>query len=73
MSESGDMVFSVNGLVAISCALESQIEECEDYLTDPTLTLDVKVHLNQLIQHSKSATARLNSIFKEIGINPRKN
>lgn len=73
MPDIGNMVFSVNELVAISTALESQIEDCQEFLSDPTLTLDAKAQLNQVIQHSKSAAARLDAIFKENGVDPRKN
>lgn len=73
MSDTGNMIFSMNELVAISTALESQIEDCQEFLADPNLTLDANVQLNQVIQHSKSAAARLDAIFKENGVDPRKN
>ncbi len=73
MSDTENITFSMNELVAISTALESQIEECQEYLTNPNLALDSKIQLNQVIQHSKSAAARLDAIFKKNGFNPYKN
>lgn len=73
MIDTGDIIFSMNELVAISNALESQIEDCQEYLTDPNLTLDARMKLNQVIQYSKSAAARLDTIFKENDKNPHEN
>lgn len=73
MSNSENMIFSMNELVAISTALESQIEDCQEYLADPNLAPDAKMQLVQVIQHSKSAAARLDAIFKSNNFNPHKN
>lgn len=72
MSDTGKMIFSVNELIAISTALQAQIEDCQEYLKSPELTFADKAQLSQVIQHSESAIARLDSIFKENGINPQK-
>lgn len=72
MSDTGKMTFSANELIAISTALQAQIEDCQEYLKDPKLTFADKAQFNQVIQYSKSAAARLDTIFKENGINPQK-
>lgn len=72
MSDTENMTFSINELLVISTALEAQIEDCQEFLTSPNITLDEKVQLNQVIQHSKSAASRLDAIFKENDINPEK-
>lgn len=72
MSTVNQMVFTSNELIAISTALESQIEDCQEFLKVPNLTIAQKVQINQVIQHSKSAAKRLDAIFKENGINPQK-
>lgn len=72
MSDTEKMIFSANELIAISTALQAQIEDCQEYLKDPKLTFADKAQLNQVIQYSKSAAARLDTIFKENGINPQK-
>lgn len=73
MSDTGEMIFSINELVTISTALQSQIEDCLEYLTDSDLTIADKVRLSNVIQYSKSASARINTIFKELDFNPEKN
>lgn len=73
MSDTGEMIFSINELVAISTALQSQIEDCLEYLTDSNLTIADKAQLSNVIQYSKSASARINTIFKELNFNPEKN
>ena len=72
MSTVNQMVFTSNELIAISTALESQIEDCQEFLTAPDLTIAQKVQINQVIQHSKSAAKQLDAIFKDSGINPQK-
>ena len=68
MSDTKDMIFSANELVAISIALESQIEDCEKYLSDPSFTIAEKNNINQVMQHSKSAAARLDKILEKNNI-----
>lgn len=68
-----DMTFTMNELLAISTALDAQIEDCQEFLSNPNLALGEKVQLNKVIQYSKSASARLDSIFKENDVNPNKN
>lgn len=70
MADIENVIFSVNELVAISTALQAQIEDCQEFLSDPKLTIADKAQLNQVIQHSRSAVARLDVIFKENGITP---
>ena len=69
MSETGQMTFTMNELMVISSALEAQIDDCQEFLTVPNLSIEEKVKLNQVIQHSKSAAARLDAILEEININ----
>ena len=72
MSDTGQKMFEVNELIAIHSALQSQIEECEDFLNDPSIRMDYKPQLAKSLKYSKSALTRLDSIFSELGINPEK-
>ena len=73
MSDTNDMIFSMNELIAIYTALESQIDECQEFLSDINLAIADKVRINHAMQYSKSAIERLNTIFKENGVNPYNN
>lgn len=73
MADTNDMIFSMNELVAIYNALESQIEDCQNFLTSPEFTIPERKQINQVVNHSKSALARLDIIFKEKNYNPHKN
>lgn len=73
MADTNNMIFSMNELVAIYNALESQIENCQSFLTSPEFTIPERKQINQVINHSKSALARLDVIFKEKNYNPHKN
>ena len=73
MRNTGKMIFSINELVAIYSALESQIETCHDLLDNYDVELDETVQLAKVIQHSETALITLNEIFKENNINPHKN
>ena len=73
MCDTNDMIFSMNELIAIYTALESQIDECQEFLSDINLAISDKVRINQAMQYSKSAIERLNTIFKENGVNPYNN
>ena len=65
--------FTMNELSAIHCALIAQVEECEEFLSEPELPMEHRVQLTTIIKHSKSALSRLDIIFKENGFNPEKN
>ena len=69
MADTNDMIFSMNELVAIYNALESQIEDCQNFLTSPVFTIPERKQINQVVNHSKSALARLDIIFKEKNYN----
>ena len=73
MSEIKNMTFSMNELVAIYSSLESQIEDCEEYLANPDFPLNLKTQINDTLRYSKSARSRLDNIFKEHHFNPYKN
>jgi hypothetical protein len=70
MSRSEDLIFSAQELVAISVALQNQIEDCLDYLSNPGLTIAEKTKLNQAVQVSRSAASRLDKILKSNNIDP---
>lgn len=72
MNNEGQMIFEVNELVAIHAALQSQIEDCEDFLSDKTLHKSAKLQISQSLKYSKSALSRLEAIFAENNINPQK-
>lgn len=73
MADKNSTVFTMNELVAIHAALESQIKDCEKYLTDSSLTIDAKLQLMQTLTHSKSALSRLDIIFDSHGYCPTNN
>ena len=66
-------LFSINELIAMSQAIDNQIEDCQEYLSDPNVIIEYKVQLSQVLEHSKTASAKLNKIFKDNNINPSKN
>lgn len=72
MSDTGHKMFTVNELIAIHSALQSQVENCEDFLNDPSIRIDYKPQLAKSLKYSKSALDRLKSIFAELGIDPEK-
>ena len=65
-------LFSINELIAISQAIDNQIEDCQEYLSDPDVIIEYKVQLAQVLEHSKTASAKLHNIFKDNNINPNK-
>ena len=69
----GDIIFTMNELVAISSALESQIEDCQKFLSDLNLSSEEKKQVTKSLEYSKSAASRLDLIFKENNFNPKKN
>lgn len=70
MSRSEDLIFSAQELVAISVALQNQIEDCLDFLSNPGLSNAEKAKLNQTVQISRSAASRLDKILKSNNIEP---
>lgn len=54
MSSTKNATFTMNELVAISAALDSQIEYCQDFLSDPDFSMDEKAQ-----SHKPFITARL--------------
>lgn len=73
MTNENQMIFEVNELIAIHTALQTQIEDCEDFLKDKSLHKNAKLQIAKSLEYSKSALSRLNTIFAENGINPSKN
>lgn len=65
MGNTNDTVFTVNELIAMSAALENQIEDCQDLLSDPSLALVAKTKIQQTLRYSNPALSRLNAIFRE--------
>lgn len=73
MQNTNNMIFSINELIAIYTALNSQIDDCNEFLSDPNLSIGEKVQINHALQYSESAINRLNAIFKEQGVSPIQN
>ncbi len=72
MSDTGETMFQVNELIAIHSALQTQIEDCEEYLKDSSISIDNKPQIAESLKYSKSALARLHTIFSELGIDLEK-
>lgn len=70
MADENQMIFEVNELIAIYSALQAQIEDCEDFMKDKSLHKNAKNQIAKTLEYSKSALARLNTIFTENNINP---
>ena len=70
MSRSEDLILSAQELVAISVALQNQIDDCLVFLSSPGLTNAEKAKLNQTVQISRSAASRLDKILKSNNIEP---
>lgn len=72
MSSTKNATFTMNELVAISAALDSQIEDCQDFLSDPDFSMDEKASIAQTLHHSKTAALKLETIFRDNHFNPQK-
>lgn len=72
MTDEGQAMFHVNELIAIHTALQSQIDDCEDFLKDPSIPQSAKPQITKNLEYSKSALARLDAIFAESNINPER-
>lgn len=70
MFDENQMTFEVNELIAIHSALQSQIEDCEDFMKDKSLHKNAKNQIAKTLAYSKSALVRLNTIFAENNITP---
>ncbi len=73
MKDTSETTFSINELIVVHSALEAQIDDCEDFLSDATLSIQQKDKIAQTLQYSKSALQRLNAIFTAQNINPYTN
>ena len=62
--------FMMNELAAIYTALESQIEDCESFLSDSSVPLSEKRSVMDSLKYSKSALQKLDAIFSENSCNP---
>lgn len=60
----GHAQFTLNELKVIQTALEAQIDDCNDYLTEMKLSFTEKAKLNSVINYSKSAIEKLNIILE---------
>ena len=69
----GQADFELNELIAIYNALETQIDDCKDYLKTMNLSLPEKIKIQQAINFSQSAYDKLNVIFTENDIKPYEN
>lgn len=72
MSDIGETMFPVNELIVIHSALQTQIEDCQEYLMDSSISINTKPQIAESLKYSKSALDRLNTIFSELGIDPEK-
>lgn len=63
--------FLMNELSAIYTALESQIEDCEFFLSDSSIPLSEKRAVMDSLKYSKSALKKLDAIFSENSYNPQ--
>lgn len=62
--------FLMNELAAIYTALESQVEDCESFLSDSSIPLSEKRSVMDSLKYSKSALQKLDAIFSENSCNP---
>lgn len=65
MSKKGRSAISRNELVAIEIALESQIDDCEDYLSDPGVDFLAKPKLQETLRWSRSALSKIQLILED--------
>lgn len=63
--------FLMNELAAIYTALESQIEDCESFLSDSSIPLTEKRAVMDSLKYSKSALKKLDAFFSENSHSPR--
>ncbi len=63
--------FLMNELAAIYTALESQIEDCESFLSDSSVSLSEKRSVMDSLKYSKSALQKLDAIFSADSLSPQ--
>lgn len=63
--------FLMNELAAIYTALESQVEDCESFLSDSSISLSEKRAVMDSLKYSKSALKKLDAIFSENSCSPQ--
>lgn len=63
--------FLMNELSAIYTALESQIEDCEFFLSDSSIPLSEKRAVMDSLKYSKSALKKLDAIFSANPLSPQ--
>lgn len=70
MTDEKQTIFSGNELIAIQGALQSQIEDCETLLKDSSIPQNTKPQITTILEYSKSALARIDTLLSGSSINP---
>ena len=70
MTDEKQTIFSTNELIAIQGALQSQIEDCKGLLKDSSIPQNTKPQITTILEYSKSALVRIDTLLSGPSINP---